>query len=65
MSNLTKIISWRFLFLLAVLIVLAAVLLRMPNPCQELLTYRIGKVDERFGLSRQEFAIAVDMAAAI
>jgi archaellum component FlaC len=29
------------------------------------MTYRIGKVDERFGLTRQEFAVAVNMAEAI
>jgi len=51
--------------LLAVLIILTAAFLRTASPCQEPLTYRIGKVDERFGLSRQEFAIAVYMAAAI
>jgi hypothetical protein len=64
MSNLTKIISWR-LFLLSALIILAAAFLRAVSPCQELSTYRIGKVDERFGLTRQELAIAVYMAAAI
>ena len=51
--------------MLAVLIILAAAFLRTASPCQEPLTYRIGKVDERFGLTRQEFAIAVDMAAAM
>jgi Matrixin len=65
MSNLTKIISWRLLFLLSVLIILAAAFLRTANLCQELSTYRISKVDERFGLTRQEFAIAVDRATAI
>lgn len=49
--------------MLAVLIILAAAFLRTASPCQEPLTYRIGKVDERFGLTRQEFTIAVDMAA--
>ncbi len=65
MSNWIKIISWRSLLLLAVLIILVVVFLRTANPCQEPLTYRIGKVDQRFGLTRQEFAIAVDMAAAM
>jgi archaellum component FlaC len=65
MSNWTKIISWWSLFLLAALIILAAAFLRTASPCQEPLTYRIGIVDERFGLTRQEFASAVDMAAAM
>lgn len=39
--------------------------LQMPKPCQEPITYRIGKVDDRFGLTRQEFALAVNMAAAM
>lgn len=51
--------------MLSVLIILAAVFLRTPSPCREPLTYRIGNVDERFGLTRQEFAIAADMAAAM
>jgi len=37
----------------------------MPRPCQEPLTYRIGKVDERFGLSRQAFADSVRRAASV
>ena len=51
--------------MLSVLIILAAAFLRTASPCQEPMTYRIGKVDERFGLTRQEFAIAVDMAASM
>ncbi len=51
--------------MLAVLIILTAAFLRTASPCQEPLTYRIGKVDERFGLTRQEFTIAADMAAAM
>jgi len=43
----------------------AAIFLRVPKPCQETITYRIGKVDDRFGLARNEFALAVNMAAAI
>ena len=49
--------------MLIVLIILAVAFLRTASPCQEPVTYRIGKVDERFSLTRQEFAIAVDMAA--
>ena len=37
--------------------------LQTPKPCQDIITYRIGKVDDRFGLTRQEFALAVNMAA--
>jgi predicted Zn-dependent protease len=65
MSNLPKIISWKFFLLLGLLIILAVIFLRMPKPCQETITYRIGKVDDQFGLSRQEFAVAVNMAAAM
>jgi hypothetical protein len=37
----------------------------MPRPCQQPLTYRIGTVDARFGLSRQQFADAAGKAASI
>jgi hypothetical protein len=37
----------------------------MPRPCQKPLTYRIGTVDARFGLSRQEFADSAGKAASI
>jgi predicted nucleic acid-binding Zn-ribbon protein len=60
-----KTIGWRFFFLLAVLIVLIVSFMRTPKPCQEPITYRIGKVDERFNLSREEFRTAVNMAAAM
>ena len=56
---------FRFLSLLMILIVLVIIFFRMPRPCQEPLTYRIGKVDERFGLSRQEFADSVRKAALV
>ena len=39
--------------------------MQMPRPCQKPLTYRIGNVDERFGLSRQEVADAVAKGASI
>ena len=51
--------------LLITLIVLVIIFFRMPRPCQEALTYRIGTVDARFGLSRQEFADSVGKAASI
>ena len=65
MSNSSKTISWRFFPLLLILIFLVIAFLRTPKPCQEPLTYRIGKVDERFDLSRQEFGVTVGMAAAM
>ncbi len=55
----------RILFLLITLIVLVIIFFRTPRPCQEPLTYRTGTIDERFGLSRQEFAEAVGKAASI
>jgi len=51
--------------LLVTLIVLVIIFFRMPRPCQEALTYHIGTVDARFGLSRQEFADSVGKAASI
>ena len=63
MSNLSRIFSWRFFFLLALLTALLVIFLRMPKPCQETITYRIGAVDERFGLTREQFAVAVKLAA--
>jgi hypothetical protein len=57
--------SLRVYFLLITLIVLVIIFFRMPRPCQEPLTYRIGTVDARFGLSRQEFADSVGKAASI
>ena len=55
----------RIFFLLITLIILVIIFFRTPRPCQEPLTYRIGTIDERFGLSRQEFAEAVGKAASI
>jgi len=65
MSNSAKIINWRFVFSLSALIILAAVFWRTSSHCRGPLTYHIGNVDERFGLTRQEFATAVNMAAAM
>lgn len=60
-----KIWSWRALFLLGIAVALVVVFLRMPKPCREPLTYRLGHIDERFGLTRWEFSMAVQKAAAI
>lgn len=38
---------------------------KQPRPCEEPVTYRIGHVDPRFGLSRKEVAGAIDDAASI
>ncbi len=65
MPNLPKILSWKLFFLIGLLIILAVIFLRMPKPCQETITYHIGNVDDRFGLTRQEFVLAVNMAAAM
>jgi hypothetical protein len=57
--------NWRAVFLLLIALALVVVFLRMPKPCEEPLTYRIGPVDERFGLSRGEFSLAIQKAATI
>ena len=63
MSTSTKTIGW--IFLLAVFIVLIFVSLQKFKSCQVPTTYRLGKIDERFNLSREEFNTAVKMATAI
>lgn len=50
---------------LIVLSAFAASFLRKPHPCSGQLTYRIGSVDPRFGLSRQEVSLAAGRAAGI
>jgi hypothetical protein len=63
MSTSSKTIGWRFFFLLAILLILIVSFMRTPKPCQEPITYRLGKVDERFNLPREEFRTAVNIAA--
>ena len=58
-------ISLKTALLVFTLILLVVILIPRPRPCTEPLTYRIGKVDERFGLSPQEAADAVKKAALI
>jgi Zn-dependent peptidase ImmA (M78 family) len=65
MFNSSKTIGWSFFFLLAILIVLIVIFMRTPKPCQEPITYSLGKVDERFNLSREEIRTAVNMASAM
>jgi hypothetical protein len=57
--------NWRAVFLLGIAFALVVVFLRIPKPCREPLTYRIGHIDERYGLSRREFSMTVQKAAAI
>jgi hypothetical protein len=63
MSTLSKTIGWAFFFFLAILIILIISFVRARDPCLETITYRLGKVDERFNLTREEFQTAVNMAA--
>jgi len=63
MSTSSTTIGWRFFFLLAILIILFIIFVRTPEPCQEPVTYRLGKIDGRFNLTREEFQTAVNMAA--
>ena len=61
-------ISWpfiSFISLLSVLLVLAVIYFHQPKPCQYPITYRIGKVDEKFGITPQEFGGTVNRAAAM
>ena len=49
--------SLRVYLLLIILIVVLIIYYRMPRPCREPLTYRIGTVDTRFGLSASSLQI--------
>jgi chromosome segregation ATPase len=63
MPTLLKTWGWLWVVLLAFLLVPALIYYRTPKPCQEPITYRIGKVDERFALTYQEFKAVVKTAA--
>jgi hypothetical protein len=65
MPTSSKTIGWRFFLLLAILIVLIVSFMRTPKPCQEPITYRLGKIDERFNLTREEFRTAINIAVAM
>lgn len=65
MGNKEKRMNWRSVFLLGIALALAVVFLRTPQPCSEPLTYRIGPIDEKFGLSRGEFSMAIKKATTI
>ncbi|OGP68320.1 MAG: hypothetical protein A2W27_11420 [Deltaproteobacteria bacterium RBG_16_44_11] len=63
MPKSSQTVVWRVFFLLVILIALFTFILWKPKPCQNEITYRIGHVDERFGLTHEEFTIAVKLAA--
>ncbi len=51
--------------LLVLLLIPLVVYFRVPKPCRDPITYHIGKVDERFTLTRQEFERIIHTAAAM
>ncbi|MEN6624162.1 MAG: matrixin family metalloprotease [Smithella sp.] len=63
MSNLPGKTCWKFFVFLLLILISATFFLRTTKPCRETKTYRIGKVDERFVITREQFAQAVNMAA--
>lgn len=65
MENSSKSIGWKFVLLLAIMIVVIVSFLGAAKPCREPITYRIGKIDERFNLSREEFRTALKLATAM
>jgi predicted nucleic acid-binding Zn-ribbon protein len=65
MSAPSKRIGRLFFFLLAILIILLIIFVKIPRPCHNPITYRLGNIDERFNLTREEFKTAVNMAAAM
>jgi hypothetical protein len=62
MPTLFKTWGWLWVVLLTFLLVPALIYHRTPKPCREPITYRIGKVDERFALTYQEFKAIVKTA---
>ena len=56
---------WRLAVLLFLLAFAVVAFLRRPRPGRTTLTYRIGQVDPRFGLSREAFGEAIEQAVAI
>lgn len=65
MTKLKKTLRLGLLFLVCTGAVVLLVYLCMPKPCEEPLTYRLGRIDERFGITRTEFSMAVRKAAAV
>ena len=56
---------WRFAALFLILLALVVAYGLRPRPGRSTLTYRIGQVDPRFGLSRDDFAECIRSAVAI
>jgi hypothetical protein len=65
MSTSSTTIGRLFFFILAILIILFIIFVGTPKPCHDIVTYRLGNIDERFNLTREEFQTAVNMAAAM
>lgn len=65
MTEMKRILNWGFILLVGIAVVMFFIFLRIPKPCEEPLTYRLGRIDERFGLTRLDFSTAVRKAAAI
>jgi len=58
-------VGFSTLVFLLISLILLFLLFRTFSPCNDTLTYRIGTVDDRFGLSREEFSGLVRRAAAV
>lgn len=65
MSKTNKNTSKAIIALLVFFVFIAGYTYLKSKPCLKPLTYRIGDVDERFGLNAEEFAAAVNLAAQI
>lgn len=65
MSNPLRKIDWGLLILLVIIIIVATASVKASKSFQRPITYRLGKVDERFNLSRENFQTAVKMAASV
>jgi len=65
MRNTQKRNHYGLILFLIVLSALAASFLRKPHPCSGQITYRIGDVDPRFGLSKQDVFLAAERAVQI
>jgi predicted Zn-dependent protease len=65
MQDFQKRNQYGWIIFLIVLLIFAVSFLRKPHSCREQITYRIGSVDSKFGLSRQDVSLAVARAAVI
>jgi len=55
----------RTAIVVSTVVILAMIFIPSNNPCLEPLTYRIGKIDTRFGLNHREISEAVSRAASL